>query len=191
MLALVPDEDDGGSGLEAVRAFAASLAHGSWFAACGDALTAGERDDAQAYLAALGMAGVPIEGVPSWEEARRLTQRSDWSQAWWEAEAAAQRVLQERGARRFGTACLLAALSQVAEAADALLGAASIAASRAGIADPSLTRVAAGSAAQACHHQALALALAVGSDHLFAVKYRLFAAGRWPLGVVGDRLYLF
>jgi len=38
---------------------------------------------------------------------------------------------------------------------------------------------------------ALALAAAAGADHLFAVKYRLFAAGRWPLGIVGDRCFVF
>jgi hypothetical protein len=62
--------------------------------------------------------------------------------------------------------------------------------SGAGIADPMLTRVASGAAAQACHQAALAIAAAAGPDHLFAMKFRLFAAGRWPLGIVGDRFFV-
>ena len=59
------------------------------------------------------------------------------------------------------------------------------------LADPALARVAAGAAAQACHQAALALAVAAPPEHVFAVKYRLFAAGRWPLGIVGDRCFVF
>jgi hypothetical protein len=50
--------------------------------------------------------------------------------------------------------------------------------------------VASGAAAQACHQAALAIAAAAGPEHLFATKYRLFAAGRWPLGIVGDRFFV-
>src|SRR5713101_4026518 len=136
MLTIVND----GDALAAVRAFASAIPRGSWFAACGEALTAGEQADAAAYLAALGMPD---------------------------------------------------ALTVVTEAAASLSGAASLAMSGAGIADPALTRVAAGAAAQACHQAALALAAAAGPGHVFAVKYRLFAAGRWPLGIVGDRFFVF
>jgi hypothetical protein len=50
--------------------------------------------------------------------------------------------------------------------------------------------VAAGAAAHAVYQLAVArLAHARGS--LFESKFRLFAAGHWPLGVVGSRLFLF
>lgn len=50
--------------------------------------------------------------------------------------------------------------------------------------------VAAGAAAQAVYQLALAR-LASDAASLFESKFRLFAAGRWPLGVVGSTLILF
>ncbi|HEX7968249.1 MAG TPA: hypothetical protein VF502_08515, partial [Stellaceae bacterium] len=171
--------------------FASTLGRGSWFAACGEALTESERIEAVAYLAALGLPETPVATVAGWTEAAATTQSPDWSRAWWEAETRAQQDLYRRAVAQFGEDKLLSALTAVTEAAQALHGAAAFAMSRAGIADPALARVAAGAAAQACHQAALALAGKAGPDHLFAVKYRLFAAGRWPLGIVGDRFFVF
>src|ERR1700686_4722398 len=138
MLTTVSDGDT----LATVRAFASAIPRGSWFAACGAALTPSERADAAAYLAALGMPDIAIAGVTSWIEAAATTQDPAWSRAWWDAEAHAQVALQRRAAARLGTERLLAALSVVTEAAASLGGAAALAMSRAGIADPMLTRVA-------------------------------------------------
>jgi hypothetical protein len=182
---------DGNHGLAAVRDFASGIARGAWFAACGEDLAEAERVDAAAYLAALGMPDTTIAGVAGWSEAAAVTQRQDWNRAWWEAETKEQQDLHRRAEKRFGSHALLSALSIVTQAATELHGAAAIAASRAGLADAALTRVAAGAAAQACHHAALALSLDAGPDHLFARKYRLFVAGRWPLGIVGDRFFVF
>jgi hypothetical protein len=41
-----------------------------------------------------------------------------------------------------------------------------------------------------CRPRTAGLALA-GDMHRFAIKFRLFAAGRWPLGMVGDTFRLF
>jgi hypothetical protein len=183
-------EADAGA-LAAVRDFARNLAHASWFAACGEALSEGELLDARAYVAALGQCALEISAVGSWRDAAATAQRPDWSRDWWDAEARAQRDLQRQAAARFGDETLLAALTAVTEAADALHGAAAVALNRAGLADPTLTRVAAGAAAQACHQAALALAASAGPDHLFSSKYRLFAAGRWPLGIVGGCFFVF
>ncbi|HEX6842655.1 MAG TPA: hypothetical protein VF113_14055 [Stellaceae bacterium] len=186
---MLPIASDGDT-LASVRAFAATIVRGSWFAACGEPLTASEQGDAAAYLAALGMPGIAVAAVTGWAEAAATTKHPDWSRAWWEAETHAQGELQRSGEARFGAEPLLAALTQVTEAAAALSGVAALALSRAGIADPMLTRVASGAAAQACHQAALAVAAAAGPDHLFAIKFRLFAAGRWPLGIVGDRFFV-
>lgn len=177
--------------LAPVRNFARTLAHASWFAACGEPLSDSERADARAYTVALEQPACEISTVPTWRDAAATAQRPDWSREWWDAEARAQQELQRRAAARFGDEPVLAALTAVTEAADALHGKAALAISRAGIADPSLTRVAAGSAAQACHQAALALAASAGPEHLFSIKYRLFAAGRWPLGIVGGCFFVF
>ncbi len=159
--------------------------------ACGEPLSAGDRVEASAYLAALGVGDFPIIGVAAWSEAARITQRTDLSRAWWEAEERARTSLQSAAAASLGDIPLIDALSLVTGAAEALHGMAALAATRAGAADPALTRVAAGAAAQACHQRALALATDAGPGHLFAIKFRLFASGRWPLGIVGDACFVF
>jgi hypothetical protein len=69
-------------------------------------------------------------------------------------------------------------------------GKAATAASRMGGAAKASIHVAAGAAAQAVYQLALAR-LAEDDASPFESKFRLFAAGRWPLGVVGSTLVLF
>jgi hypothetical protein len=179
-------------GVFKLSSFADRVGSASWFAACGEPLAEAEIEDARLWLAALGLPIDGIEGVADWSEAACLAQSPEWSRAWWEAEEKERRRLYAAASEAYGETALLAALSRVTEAATRiLLGAAAVAASRAGIADPSLTRVAAGAASQACDQAALALAAGGDGHHPFAAKYRLFLAGRWPLGVVGARGFVF
>jgi hypothetical protein len=168
-----------------------TLAQAPWFAACGEALTPVERQESERYLAGLGLDPAPIDGVRGWVEAAALAQRADWSRAWWEAEERAARALQQDAEKDLDETELVAVLSAVTDAAAALHGHAALAAARAGVADPALSRVAAGAAAMACHQMGLVLAAGLGEDHPLAIKYRLFAGGRWLLGVFGERCYLF
>ena len=69
-------------------------------------------------------------------------------------------------------------------------GKAATAAARAGNAAAASSHVAAGAASQAIYQLAVAR-LAGKEASPFESKFRLFAAGRWPLGVVGSRLILF
>jgi len=178
-------------GLYRVRRFTAEISLASWFAACGEPLLPSERSETERYLSALGLGALAVEGVAGWSEAAAIAQRPDWSHAWWEAEEHAAQELKRAGIAAFGEAPLMAALSAVAEASSALHGHAALAAARAGVADPALSRVAAGAAAMACHQMGLVLAAGLGEDHPLAIKYRLFAGGRWLLGVFGERCYLF
>jgi hypothetical protein len=187
---------DGGrqkpGGLFRLSGFADRIGTASWFAACGETLTEAEIDDARLWLRALGIGIEAMEGVATWQDAARLAQSPAWSRAWWDAEEKERRRLYADTVGAFGETALLGALSRVTEAATRVLhGAAAVAAGRAGVADPSLTRVAAGAAGQACYQAALALAAGADGHHPFAAKYRLFLAGRWPLGVVGDRGFVF
>ena len=178
-------------GLSAVAAFARNIPRGSWFAALGEPLTEGERAEARSYVAEiLGRSEVAIAGVADWLAAQVIIKRHD-GHAWWDAEMLAQREARQRAESAHGKEGVLAALDPVVEAAAALNGPAALAASRAGITDQALIRVAAGAAAQACHQAALAIAAGAGADHPFAIKYRLFAGGRWPLGFDGDRFVVF
>lgn len=188
------------AGLRMVRAdalapvadFAESLRHVSWFAAVGQALTDGERHEAADYLRAIGFPDAAIVPVSEWRAAEAATRSTQWSRAWWDAEERARADLLARAGKIHGAHELMTALSRVTlEASEVVLGAASIAAARSAIADPALARVAAGAATQAAYQAGLALAAGVGDMHPFAIKFRLFAAGRWPLGMVGDTFQIF
>jgi hypothetical protein len=180
------------SGVFALGRFAEAIGSASWFAACGEALTAAEHEEAEAWMRGLGVEAAGVDLVTSWAEGARLAKSPDWSRAWWDAEEEERKRLYATAIDEAGEAAVLAALTRVTDAATKTLhGAASVAAARAGVADPALTRVAAGAASQACYQAALALAAGSGDVHPFAAKYRLFLAGRWPLGVVGARCFVF
>jgi hypothetical protein len=178
--------------LAPVTAFAESLRHVSWFAAVGQPLTEGERQEAADYLRAIGFPDTAIIQASEWRAAEAATRDTRWNRAWWDAEERARKELLACAGRIHGAHELMTALSRVTlEASAVVLGAASIATSRSAIADPALARVAAGAATQAAYQAGLALAADAGDMHSFAIKFRLFAAGRWPLGLVGDTFQIF
>lgn len=170
----------------------AEIGDGSWFAAVGEPSTPGERAEALALLAGLGLGGTPLVFEEDWNTARAATQREDWERGWWEAEQAEQRRLYAAATTTLGEPALLDELSKVTDTATRRLhGPAAVAAARAGIADSGLVRVAAGAASQACYQAALARLAHAGPDHPFEAKFRLFLAGRWPLTLAGGRFHVF
>lgn len=180
------------SGLTELSRFAATLDRVPWFAGVGQDLTDGERRDVADYLAGLGFADAPIGVASSWRDAEAITRDPDWDSTWWNAEECLRITLLSRMEERWGRHAAMTALTRVTdEATRVTLGAASTAAAREGIADPALARVAAGAATQAAYQAALALAAEAGEQHPFAIKFRLFAAGRWLLGLVGGRFFVF
>jgi len=174
----------------AIDGLLAEIAAGVWFAACGETLTAGERHEIRRLAAALGFAAVPIVALDAWQAAAQVAQRPDWSREWWEREAAEAARLRTFATAALGADPLMTGLSRIALAASSLVGAAALSLARGGIADEALERVAAGAAAHACHQAGLAREAAQPADHVFAVKFRLYAAGRWPLGIVGGQFFV-
>ena len=163
-----------------------------WFAACGEDLTAGERQEVRDYLAALGLASAEIATARDWRAAEAVTRDPGWGTQWWDAEERVRLALLDHAQRRWGEYVLMTALTRVTDAATRVtLGAASSAAARQGVADPALARVAAGAASQAAYQAALARAALADESHPFAIKFRLFAAGRWLLGLVGGVFHVF
>jgi hypothetical protein len=178
--------------LELVARFTPSLSRLSWFAAVGQDLTDGETKEARDYLSAIGLGRCALHAVPGWRGAEAVTRDPNWNHAWWDAEEKLRLALLDSLRAAWGEHVTMSALTRVTdEATRVTLGAASVAASRDGIADPALTRVAAGAATQAAYQAALARLAGAGEDHPFAAKFRLFAAGRWPLGLIGNSFYLF
>lgn len=178
--------------LIAVARFVRALGRVSWFAALGEPLNATERDDAQAYLSALGFPDATVAAVADWEDAEAAARNPDWNTAGWEAEEQLRAGLIAEAMEMVEEAELLAALNHVtAAASESASAAAAQAAKSAGVADEALVRAAAGAAIQGSYQAALVLAAGAEEDHSFALKFRLFEAGRWPLGIVGATFNLF
>ncbi len=164
-----------------------------WFSATGAGLSSDERKSAQALLDSMGFPDVAIVPVPDWGEAAEIAANPGWNTDWWEAEEQRRIALAAEAARLIGDEeTLLAGLNLVSAVAgeaafdriEALLDAE-------GTDDPALLRAATGAAAQAAYQAALMMVCETDEDHPFYHKFRLFEAGRWPLGVVGQSLSLF
>lgn len=163
----------------------------AWFAALGEALTEGDRAEADAYARSLGLGALSLGRAQDWPEAERVLKDPEWSTAWWDREEAWRRALQARAETRYPERALWTALTELTTGTgDLVHGKAAAAAARMGGAAAASIHVAAGAAAQAVYQLALARLGEDGSP-LFDSKFRLFAAGRWPLGVVGSTLLLF
>lgn len=163
----------------------------SWFAALGEPLTEGDLADARSYVEALGFGDLDVDIAHDWPEAERLLKAPDWSPVWWNREEVRRREALNRAESRYPQHALWTALTELTtEAGELVHGKAATAAGRMGDAARASIHVAAGAASQAVYQLAVArLAGEEGSP--FESKFRLFAAGRWPLGIVGSRLILF
>lgn len=163
----------------------------AWFAALGEPLTDGDRADADAYARSLDLGTLLLGQARDWPEAERVLKAPDWSPIWWDREEAQRRQLLAEAEARYPDRTLWTALTELTtEVGDTVHGKAGVAAARMGGAAKASVHVAAGAAAQAAYQLALAR-LAEDAASPFESKFRLFAAGRWPLGVVGSTLVLF
>lgn len=178
--------------LSPLLGFARSLRTQSWFAAVGEPPGESELQDCRDYLDGLGLKHAAVTGTRTWRDAEAVTRSPDWNHLWWMAEQEARQALLSQANARHGETNVLIALTEVThEVSEIVLGAASAALSREGLADPALARVAAGAATEAAYQAGLALAADAGDMHPFAIKFRLFAAGRWPLGLVDRTFHIF
>lgn len=144
------------------------------------------------YLAGLALPLLCCAPVATWLDAKRAALAPIPEPSWWEAEETLRRDLLGAATAAYGESAALDALTAITHrASESAIEAAAMAAARAGVVDPALIRAAAGAATQAAYFQALALLAGAGEDGPFAAKYRLFAAGHWPIGVVAGRYVVF
>ena len=178
--------------LQAVSRFARMVRNVAWFAALGEPLSETEQRDAEAYAGALGFPDADVALVEEWEEAEAAIRNPGWNTEWWETEEQLRAGLIDEALQHVEEQDLMVALTAVTSAAsDVVHGAAAVAAARGGVADQGLIRAAAGAATQAAYQAALLLAAGGEDEHPFALKYRLFEAGHWPLGIVGSTFNVF
>jgi len=172
-------------------ALRAEVRAASWFAALGEPLTEGDRSDGAAYGAALGFDPIEIGLARDWPDAERLLKAPDWTPAWWDREEALRRKFLANAEALHPERALWSQLTDLTtETGDLVHGKAATAAARMGNAAAASIHVAAGAASQAVYQLAVAR-LAGQSTSPFESKFRLYAAGRWPLGILGSRLVLF
>jgi hypothetical protein len=158
----------------------------AWFAALGEPLTEGDLVDARAYADV-----ADIDYAKSWAEAEAFLKSPDSSLDLWNREEALRRQLLAQAETRYPERALWTSLTELmTEAGDLVHGKAATVAARLGGAAPASIHVAAGAASQAVYQ--LAVARLAGNDTSpFESKFRLYAAGRWPLGIRGSKLILF
>ncbi len=162
---------------------ALAAAQSAWFARCGAPPTAAERALAQTWIDALGESA-SIVFVDGWHDAATWLRAHRFVGGYDAREDALRGELRRRALARHGEAALRERLTAVTQPLlEPLRAAAEVAAARAGADDEGMIRAAAGAAALAEHQRALAQLACAPPAHPFFRLYRLFAHGRWPLGV--------
>jgi hypothetical protein len=177
--------------IEFAKQFAAELSTIPWFTSVGRPLSDGLLESCARYLAAIDRGGLAVRRVESWQDAAVIAGDPSWDRSWWDREEDDRRDLlaQIEGAK--GGTVVEALIPIVDAAGNAAEEAASTALAHSHDADPYLARVAAGAATQAAYQAGLALIAEAGRDHPFALKFAIFAAGRWPLGILAGCHYIF
>ncbi len=188
----IPLDVDDYPNLVSVARFARMLGATPWFTALGRRLTEPERDLARAYLSALGFPDAEVADIVDWEDAENAARSPEWNSDWWEVEEQLRAGLTSAALELVDEDTLTLTLTHVtARAAEVVQDAAANAAMMGGMFDEALIRAAAGAATQAAYQAALVLAAGEEEDHAFALKFRLFEAGHWPIGVSGMSFNLF
>ncbi len=187
-----PETPDSPGAAEVLRQIEPLITQAPWFSRLGALLSDEERGLAADYVQALGFPEIGIGAVEDWTDAALIAANPGIDTFAWEAEE--QLRLAERDAAREalsapGLSALLAMVEGLA--ANIVFARAATAAEAAGMDDPELIEAAGAHAVQACHQAALALANEAAPTHPFILKFRLFAAGRWPLGITGATFNLF
>lgn len=163
-----------------------------WFNSVGQPLSEVDREECIAYLQGLGATQLECVVPENWQEAAALAGKTNWHTAYWERERAEERRLFELASRQHSADALLLRLANLMQGSATLFHSpASIACARAGIGDEAIAHSASGAAAQCLHQYGLASITGQGEAHLFAAKFRLFLAGRWPLCVTAERFFVF
>lgn len=165
----------------------------AWFSCLGVPLAPAERWEVSALLREQGTApDAEVVGIGSWWEAARTLQACDRDPCWWEWEENERERLWALAADRHGEVDLLRQLTETTDAQRAAIRAAAEAAAlRDRVGDADLVRAAAGAALLAAHQDGLAELAGAASRHYFRRKLALFAAGRWPIGLCGERFVVF
>ncbi|RMF73186.1 MAG: hypothetical protein D6740_04250 [Alphaproteobacteria bacterium] len=165
----------------------------SWFSALGEPLAPATVSLARDYLAALGLPEGDVTLTESPHDAADVLT---------DIEAAAPLRAQEDQLRQdllTGATARMADPERLFDAVEIIKGLAAVTAGRAieedGVfppgTDPQLLDAAVGAAVAATVDAALLLTGERGPAHPFALRFRLFERGRWPLALIGASFHLY
>lgn len=191
------DDDDRGllalpANLRPVVRLARHVEGFPWFAALGQPVGLDEEADAVLYGAGLGFDPVHVAVVESWGDAALLTAELEGDAETWDIEEQIRADLLAVARDALDEAELGLVLTAVATKAAVAAREGALAAAQAeDEIDEALIDQAVEAAALTARLAALALAADADEDHPFLLKLRLYEAGRWPLGLVGQTLHLF
>ena len=179
--------------LPLVKRFLKALTRVNWLANVGAGLSPEASDAARHYLDALGFPEVELFPVPSWEDAADAAANVGVDSAAWEAEEQMRIALATDATELLGEPVIEILLTHVS----ALIGKTVRAtteetASLWDVTDEGLMTAVAGDIIRSAHQ--VVLLLAIGSDeedHPFALKFRLYESGHWPIGVSGNTFHIF
>jgi hypothetical protein len=164
----------------------------SWFEEVGQPLTEESFVVARDYMNALGFPDAYVGEVEDWDDAAYAASNPDWNSDWWEAEEQLRMGLTTTALNLISEEDLNAALTQIsATASPVITTAVEAITDDHGIEDQELIRAAVGSALQTCHQAALVLAAGEEDTHPFAIKYKLFEQGHWPIAITGNSFNIF
>ncbi|WP_169566531.1 hypothetical protein [Sneathiella limimaris] len=164
----------------------------NWFRSVGLPFGAATQRTAEFYVETLGFPGTMIAPITDWEEASYAAANPDWNSSWWETEEQLRAALTMDALELMSEEDLNMALTHISATASPLVqNAVEALAEDEGINDEELIRAAIGSAIQTCHQAALVLAAGEEDTHPFALKYKLFELGRWPIAITGNSFNLF
>lgn len=173
-----------------VRAFADSLNANTWFSRLGEPLDAREQHLARIYLDGLGFPEAEPAVLTGWDEAAGAAETLDRDPMAWEAEEMLRTSLAAQALERLDEQAMATALAMVAQkTGDTARDAVEDAAALADVTDLDLVHAAAGALAQAANGAALVVMAEAENDddpHPFLARWRLFARGRWPVGLAGS-----
>jgi hypothetical protein len=163
-----------------------------WFARVGLPLSQDERVTVADWMRSVAPAAATLAAVASWQEASQIVRATEVDSTWWDDEEAERERLWGQATERWNESELLESLDAATRGLNMEIhGAASVAATAAGMTDERIVAEASSMALLAAHQRALAEMAGALADHRFVLKYALFAAGRWPLGYHFARLVVF
>lgn len=187
----IEDLVDRQPGIAMIRHLAAGASRAPWFARLGDPLSPEDIEAARAYLDGLGFGHAEPARAASWEDAQAAVESLDWDSDGWSAEESLRAALTAEALESLDPEEFEVVQSYLASVVTPQIKAAADEVARlSDLEDMSLLNAAIGAGIQATHCAMLVL-LAGEEDHPFTHRYRLFARGRWPMGVAGMTLNIF